>query len=184
MVEKHPAKCNLCGGEVILVTNDKIYGRRYGNGWAYLCTQCRAHVGVHSGKSKNALGILANREMMELRQKCHALFDRRWRSGRERTRQYRLLAEQLGIPTCDCHFGHMDLATLKKAYAILRGKTVSRPADTQYCDCNWNTQDAAEALNPQVDDEDYWGYLMNIPKKEVRHTQYKFQEEVREALKH
>ena len=117
--EKQPSKCNLCGGKVIFTTNDKIYGKIYGDGKCYLCTQCRAYVGVHKG-TRTALGILANDEMKEWKIKCHDLFDTFWKDGsNNRNYLYKKLAAQMNIERSHCHFGHFNLAELKKAYSII-----------------------------------------------------------------
>ena len=117
--EKQPTKCNLCGGEVVFTTNDKIYGKIYGDGKCYLCTKCRAYVGVHKG-TKTALGILANDEMKEWKIKCHDLFDTFWQGGKcSRNYLYKKLADQMNIERSHCHFGHFNLVELKKAYSVI-----------------------------------------------------------------
>ena len=35
-----PKVCNICGGDVEYITNDKIYGKKYGSGYCYHCTKC------------------------------------------------------------------------------------------------------------------------------------------------
>ena len=117
--ESQPTICHFCGGEVIFTTNDRIYGKLYGNGKCYLCTKCKAYVGVHTG-SKTALGILANDEMKEWKVKCHNLFDTFWKNGRnDRNYLYKKLANQMKIERSHCHFGHFNLEELKKAYSII-----------------------------------------------------------------
>lgn len=117
----HPTKCNICGGEVIYTTNDVIYhGRQYGSGYCYLCTQCGANVGTHKPRSKEALGLLANREMKDMKMKCHDLFDRLWSNHEQRLFLYEKLAANLGIPVQECHFGYFDLDMLSKAYEVLQ----------------------------------------------------------------
>lgn len=117
--EPQPTKCHFCGGEVIFTTNDKIYGKIYGNGMCYLCTKCGAYVGVHDN-SKTALGILSNKEMKEWKIKCHDLFDKQWGSGKyNRNYLYKKLAGQMNIERSHCHFGHFDLEELKKAYYLI-----------------------------------------------------------------
>ncbi|MBQ7818518.1 MAG: hypothetical protein IJ341_02355 [Bacteroidales bacterium] len=115
----HPTVCNLCGGEVEFISNSLIYGKPYGSGYCYYCTSCGAYVGTHKPRPKDALGILANNEMREMKKKCHAIFDTMWTSHKERSKQYAWLAKRLGIKVQDCHFGHFDLETLNLAYTIL-----------------------------------------------------------------
>lgn len=123
MIDLHPKICNLCGGEVIFTTNDNIYGRKYGSGWCYYCTNCGAYVGTHKPRPSEALGILANAEMRELKVKCHEIFDKKWKESKTRHHSrdlaYSRLAKKMGIPVEDCHFGYMNLEQLKKAYQIL-----------------------------------------------------------------
>lgn len=122
-VNLHPKTCNLCGGDVIFTSNAVIYQREYGSGMAYLCTKCGAYVGTNKTKPDDALGILANKEMRNMKMKCHDIFDRRWKNARNRKkarfRAYQWLSRKLNIPISECHFGYFDMDTLKKAYDIL-----------------------------------------------------------------
>ena len=116
--EKHPKICHFCGGNVELTSNAKVYGKEYGNGKCYLCTNCGAYVGVHTG-TKTALGILANQEMRDKKIKCHDLFDNMWKSNKKRNELYKRLANEMQIERSHCHFGHFDANELDKAYDIL-----------------------------------------------------------------
>ena len=49
-----PTGCNICGGKVEYISNDKIYGRRYGSGYCYHCTKCGAYVGTHKSRPRIA----------------------------------------------------------------------------------------------------------------------------------
>lgn len=115
-----PTTCNLCGGNVIYTTNDRIYGKKYGSGYCYLCTACGAYVGTHRPRPKEALGILANERMKKGKRVCHEIFDKLWKNGRERRVLYAKLAEEMGIPVEMCHFGYFDMEQLKRAYKILK----------------------------------------------------------------
>ena len=42
MFTKHPTKCNICGGLVKYIPNKEIYGKSYGSGFCYYCTNCGA----------------------------------------------------------------------------------------------------------------------------------------------
>lgn len=123
IVNEFPTKCNVCGGDVIYTTNDKIYGKKYGNGYCYYCTNCGAYVGTHKPSPKKALGLLANSEMRKWKIICHGLFDSMWKGkiGQKRIRAqlYKKLANELGISVSECHFGWFDLPMLKRAYNIL-----------------------------------------------------------------
>ena len=120
MIDLCPTKCNLCGGEVVYQSNSLIYGKEYGSGKCYFCLQCGAYVGTHKPRPKEALGILANREMRHMKSLCHDVFDRMWNDSVERTELYIELANALNIPVEECHFGYFNLSMLNKAYAILR----------------------------------------------------------------
>lgn len=116
----HLRKCNLCGGKVEFIDNSLIYGKSYGSGKAYRCTKCGAYVGTHKNNPHCPLGILADEEMQDLRRLCHALFDSMWSNGKERSQEYKKLADKLGISYKKCHFGMFDKEMLKKAINILK----------------------------------------------------------------
>lgn len=122
-IDEFPTKCNICGGDVIYTTNDNIYGKKYGSGYCYYCTNCGAYVGTHKPYPKKALGLLANSEMRKWKIICHDLFDSMWKgkAGQKRIRAqlYKKLANELGISVSECHFGWFDLPMLKRAYDLL-----------------------------------------------------------------
>ena len=103
-VDTHPTVCNL-------------YGRKYGSGYCYLCTCCGAYVGTHEPRPREALGLLADSRMRKGKVMCHALFDALWKgkpkARRKRGALYEWLAEQMGLPLADCHFGYFDLRQLR-----------------------------------------------------------------------
>ena len=107
MINLYPEKCNLCGGQVIYTSNAIIYGREYGSGKCYYCTNCHAYVGTHVPRPKEALGILADANMRNQKIKCHAMFDELWKhedTGKKRHKKrveaYKWLA-LLGVSRCD-----------------------------------------------------------------------------------
>jgi len=124
MIELYPTKCNICGGKVEYTSNAKIYGRQYGSGYCYLCKECGAFVGTHKPRPRQAMGILADAKMRDLRMQCHELFDSIWRNNKhpvaKRRKTYAWLAEKLDIPVYECHFGYMDRDMLNKALNILK----------------------------------------------------------------
>ena len=126
MVDLFPTKCNLCGGAVEYVSNARIYGKEYGSGKCYHCSNCGAYVGTHKPRPKEALGILANEPMRKEREACHIRFDMMWvgaKNPRKKRRElYSWLAQELGVDARDCHFGYFDLETLRQAYKILLAK--------------------------------------------------------------
>jgi len=123
MVNLHPEKCNLCGGKVVYTSNAKVYGKEYGSGKCYLCTKCGAYVGTHVPEPKDALGLLADSKMRNMKKRCHALFDFHWSNQKQRrtcrTAMYRWLAKKMNIDVEDCHFGHFTLEQLEEAYMYL-----------------------------------------------------------------
>lgn len=125
-IETHPTICNLCGGKVIFTSNEAVYGRKYGSGYCYLCTNCRAYVGTHIPRPKEALGLLANEQMRKGKMMCHDLFDQLWKGqphqGKKRHNAYHWLAMEMGIPVEDCHFGYFNLEQIRAAYMILKNK--------------------------------------------------------------
>lgn len=116
----HPKICPVCGGKVEYTTTKNVYGRVYGSGYCYHCTQCGAATTTHKSRPEEAVGILADQKTKNMRTRCHNLFDKLWRDGNQRREKYKELAQALGIDEEDCHFGYMDYATLVKAQVILK----------------------------------------------------------------
>lgn len=130
-INLRPSTCNLCKGMVIFTSNALIYGKEYGSGKMYYCTECKSFVGTHKDRPTIALGILANKEMRNLKQSCHDVFDRRWKNEHsledrkfKRKLAYKNLANKLEIPVEYCHFGYFNIELLKKAYDILTHKDI------------------------------------------------------------
>jgi hypothetical protein len=131
-----PTHCdNCCSVNIELTTNDKIYGRIYGD-WPkiYYCNDCRAAVGCHPG-TVIPLGRMADRATRQLRTKAHEEFDKLWQSGlMSRSKAYNWLAAALEIDPSQCHISWLskdqlkDVATLSADYinrnynALLRRK--------------------------------------------------------------
>ena len=119
-----PTHCdNCCSVNIELTTNDKIYGRIYGD-WPkiYYCNDCRAAVGCHPG-TVIPLGRMADRATRQLRTKAHDEFDKLWRSGlMSRAKAYNWLAASLEIDPSQCHISWLskdqlkDVATLSADY--------------------------------------------------------------------
>lgn len=119
-IDLHPKTCNLCGGTVKLIPNKLIYGKSYGSGLCYFCTDCKSYVGTHKPRPTEAMGILANDTMRKLKTECHDLFDRLWKTQNERRGCYHKLANKMGVPLSECHFGYFDINQLFKALKILK----------------------------------------------------------------
>jgi uncharacterized protein YlaI len=111
----------VCGSNKIRYTNNKeIYGKTYGNGGCYLCDNCKSYVGVHNTKQKIPLGRFANKELRELKMKCHNIFDKFWKEEKlSRGDCYRYLANKLNLYVRETHFGWFDKEYLLKSLDIL-----------------------------------------------------------------
>ena len=118
-----PTTCLYCKALVVFTGNEAIYGKKYGNGKCYKCTQCDSYVSVHSGTTI-PMGRLANQELRNLKVQCHALFDPVWKNKGpvSRTQAYDWLAEILDIPQRECHFGWFDKAMLLHCLSILQNE--------------------------------------------------------------
>ena len=103
----------------MLISNAKIYGKQYGSGLCYYCLKCGAYVGTHKPRPTEAMGILADKEMRDLKVKCHSLFDVLWKSREQRKALYKKLSRKLNISESDCHFGYFDKPMLNRALEIL-----------------------------------------------------------------
>lgn len=117
-----PTHCSNCGSKNIRYTsNAEIYnGKQYGNGYCYLCDDCKASVGVHDTKSKIPLGRFATKEMKLLKMKCHAKFDPLWKKYNFKRKDcYGWLASKLGLMMRETHFGWFDIKYLNKSLEIL-----------------------------------------------------------------
>lgn len=118
-----PVKCDYCHAPVIFTSNSDIYGKEFGSGKCYKCTQCDSYVGVHDG-TQIPLGPLANKELRDLKIKCHVLFDPVWQNSKiiNKEQAYGKLANLLKIPANECHFGWFDKALLLQSLEILNNK--------------------------------------------------------------
>ena len=84
-------------------------------------------MGTHEPRPEEALGLLSNREMRDMKVKCHDLFDQKWKGEPTskmrhiaRTKAYEDLAAAMEISVEDCHFGYFDIDMLHKAYEVLQ----------------------------------------------------------------
>ena len=117
-----PTHCHLCRSKVNLVENKAIYGRNYGDWpYSYLCEskQCGAYVGCHPD-TYIPLGTLADKTTREARKKAKDAFNKIWLTDgfMSRKKSYKKLAELMGIPSKECHFGWFDYDMCEKAYGI------------------------------------------------------------------
>ena len=106
-------KCNTCGGNVVFGSNKTVYGKVYGNGYLYMCSnfpKCNSYVGAHN--TREPLGTTADKRTRIARNKAHEAFDALWtgiKDGKEKrmTRKYlySALANRLGVQKDKCHIG-------------------------------------------------------------------------------
>ena len=123
--------CPYCNEPAAYVNSAAIYGGR-DYGMVYLCSPCKAWVGVHDGTDK-PLGRLANAELREWKKKAHAAFDPLWiRKFEKRVKErgmdykvfyargsgYKWLAQQLGITSKECHIGMFDVEMCKRVVDV------------------------------------------------------------------
>lgn len=114
--------CGFCGKAAVMVSSLDFYGRDYKtNIWK--CDDCKAYVGTHGNTSK-PLGTLANKELRELRKKCHALIDPYWKKGKySRTDVYKRMSKALNIPMKETHIGMFDEEKCLKLISFFKGTT-------------------------------------------------------------
>lgn len=119
-----PKKCRYCGNEVVLTSNSEIYGREYGNGKCYLCRNCKAFVGVHTG-TIIPLGTLADDKLRRARNEAHKIFDTLWKgNSRQMTRYnaYKWLANKMNLKIEETHIAWFEINQCKKVIELVRSK--------------------------------------------------------------
>lgn len=115
-----PTCCPYCQAEVVIKGHAEIYnGRSYGDWpWVYGCSECDARVGMHPFTNL-PLGTLADEALRKARERHKKPFEAIWRDKYlSRKAAYGWLAEQLGIPTTECHFGLFDVQRCELAGAV------------------------------------------------------------------
>jgi len=112
--------CPYCKKEARWCENKEIYGKNYGKSYmCYYCKPCDAYVGCHQN-TRNALGIMANKELREWRRKVHAKIDPLWRSKEiGRKTLYSIISKELGK---QYHTGEADIETCKKVLELKLGQ--------------------------------------------------------------
>lgn len=112
--------CPYCNKPSVKVTGKVIYPFRKDlfSKKFYHCSPCDAYVGCHPG-TEMPLGRLANAELRQAKMRAHAAFDPYWLTQEmTRSNAYRLLANNLNIPTNECHIGMFDVETCEEVILI------------------------------------------------------------------
>ncbi len=110
-----PTICRYCGGPVRLVPAELVFGastERLGllNEMLYQCQNCNARVGCHKGTTR-PLGDVANEMLRLKRMETHRVFDEMWRRLKwSRTKAYKWLAKEMGLPDKEAHIGGFEMA--------------------------------------------------------------------------
>lgn len=120
--------CPACGGRLALRTG--MFGRFYGCENFPGCQQtCSAH--QVTGEPVGAPGTPEDRRA---RRAAHVVFDRLWQEGsdvdgfRTRAAAYLWLADQLGVPSSECHIGQFDAARCARVLELVRRRRATNPA--------------------------------------------------------
>lgn len=118
-------RCPYCGKEAEWVSNEVVYGRRYGKSYmCYYCRDCDSYVGCHNN-TREALGTMANRELRQLRIQAHAVFDPLWKTGKmSRQKAYKYLN---GLFNKKIHIGQADEETCRAIIQKLISLAASGP---------------------------------------------------------
>ena len=117
--------CRYCGGVVRMVPARNVYGPavdRLGlqNEYIYQCQNCTARVGCHKGTTR-PLGNVANETLRLKRMETHQVFDAYWKQkGMSRTRGYKWLAGQMGLPERLAHIGGFEMDQCQKVIDLCR----------------------------------------------------------------
>ena len=109
--------CPYCGKKQITISSTIIYGKNYNFGDMYACEdypKCDTYCG------KGA--TLANRELRELRKKCHALFDIKWKTGQmKRGKCYGWLKKEMGLTrSTDAHIARFNVEQCNRLLLLLK----------------------------------------------------------------
>jgi len=101
-------------GKTIYPRMPKLHGQFF-----YLCAPCDAYVGTHRS-NQEPLGTLANKELRQLRMRCHDLFDRLWRSGQmSRHDAYDWLRDKMNLSKDDAHIGKFNKELCLKLISLI-----------------------------------------------------------------
>ena len=117
-----PETCRYCGPEhpVRIARHEEIYGGREFGDWPfmYLCDHCGARVGVHPG-TDIPIGMLADFYLRKARsQNKPSFFQMVKVTGMTMDEAYQWLADAMGIPKEECHWGWFEIDQCHQAGMI------------------------------------------------------------------
>lgn len=122
--------CPYCKRKTILTDSSEVYGGK-SYGLIYICTKCKAYVGVHKGTTK-PLGTPASKKLRTLRIQVHTYLDELWshspnsKKSKNRKNTYKWLSEKMNIPKEKTHVGMFTESQCIEAIEILREELISR----------------------------------------------------------
>lgn len=107
--------CPYCGKNVVVVHSSVIYGKGHNYGTMRACQDfpaCDSYAGMGAS--------LADRELRELRKRCHKLFDMRWKTGRmSRSECYNWLKQVMKMTAQQAHIANFRNAERLKLLEII-----------------------------------------------------------------
>lgn len=105
--------CPYCNKEAEYLPSEQFYGMDYKTN-VYFCQPCDARVGTHKNSSR-PLGTMANSHLRVYRQKCHALIDPYWKTGKHtRSEVYRRMAKAMNLTSEEAHIGMFNMEQCKQ----------------------------------------------------------------------
>ena len=94
----------------------------------YQCQNCNARVGCHRGTTR-PLGNVANEVLRLKRMETHRVFDAFWKRQRmSRTKGYKWLAEQLGLPEGEAHIAEFEMDQCQRVIELCTKDTDTEAA--------------------------------------------------------
>lgn len=113
-------KCPYCGNKARFVSNERVYGKRYGfSHMIWYCKDCDAYVGVHNNDPRKPKGTMAKQSLRVMRIRAHEAFDKIWKEGfLTRDEAYKFLADKLELR--EVHIGMSNEFQCKKIIDISR----------------------------------------------------------------
>jgi len=104
--------CPYCGSHTVLRSADGIYIDNSRDEMLYVCKNypaCDAYVRVQKGTTL-PLGVMANRQLRELRAEAHRQFDKLYKHGyMSKADAYHWLGGVLGCPQERAHIGQLNV---------------------------------------------------------------------------